>query len=128
MRNTKHAFSGYRCFRGGCFGYHGLFYIKVCVCNARQSRDCGQKQLGMLNATHLVKGQLSRFKNQLVVMIWLINVATGVVYATYEDSNIDEVGDTGPGGGLVFFVSEKGFDVYDGKSVQKFHVRTVHAF
>ena len=145
-----------------------------------QSKDWaskeGRKQLGMLNATHLIKGQLSRFKNQLVVMIWLIDVETGVVYATYEDSNIGDVselfnkmadicdylatqidgttakpitvkktggtavkkdevkedeekfvakyrvGDTGPGGGWVFFVSEEPFDVFDGKGgVEKCH-------
>lgn len=138
----------------------------------------GRKQLGVLNATHLIKGQLSKFQGQLVVMIWLIDVETGVVYATYEDSNIENVGemfkrmgdiceylasqidgtnsvktttkkssssniakttnsttqseekfvakyrvgDTGPGGGYVFFVSEEPFDVFDGKGgVEKCH-------
>ena len=49
----------------------------------------GRSQLEMLNATHLVKGQLSKFRKQIVVTIWLIDVKTAVVYATYENRITD---------------------------------------
>ena len=93
----------------------------------------GRSQLEMLNASHLVRGKLSKFRSQLVVTIKLIDVKTGVVYATYEDRIADveelfdkmpeiceklaeqigensivtkkyKVGDVGPGGGIVFFI------------------------
>lgn len=49
----------------------------------------GRSQLEMLNASHLVRGKLSKFRSQLVVTIKLIDVKTGVVYATYEDRIAD---------------------------------------
>ncbi len=92
----------------------------------------GRSQLEMLNASHLVRGKLSKFRSQLVVTIKLIDVKTGVVYATYEDriadveelfdkmpeiceklaeqigkSNIKKtynLGEIGPGGGIIFYI------------------------
>lgn len=58
----------------------------------------GRSQLEMLNASHLVRGKLSKFRSQLVVTIKLIDVKTGVVYATYEDriADVEELFDKMP--------------------------------
>ena len=58
----------------------------------------GRSQLEMLNASHLVRGKLSKFRSQLVVTIKLIDVKTGVVYATYEDriKDVEELFDKMP--------------------------------
>lgn len=96
-----------------------------------------------LNASMVVTGQIMMFKSNLVTTIKLIDVnTTEIISSVVEKTSstddlysklstmanrlskklslagggkIYEVGDEGPGGGIVFYVSEDGFDVYDGK-------------
>lgn len=96
-----------------------------------------------LNASMVVTGQIMMFKSNLVTTIKLIDVnTTEIISSVVEKTSstddlysklstmanklskklslagggkIYEIGDEGPGGGIVFYVSEDGFDVYDGK-------------
>ena len=95
-----------------------------------------------LTASMVVTGQIMMFKSNLVTTIKLIDVNTTEIVSSVVErtSNTDilfdripsmaktlaeridsekqvsyNVGDNGPGGGIVFYVSEKGFNVYDGK-------------
>lgn len=103
-----------------------------------------------LNASMVVTGQIMMFKSNLVTTIKLIDVNTteivsSVVEKTSGTENLlekipamaktlskklslvgsgkrYEIGDKGPGGGLIFYVSDDGFNVYDGKGgVQECH-------
>lgn len=96
-----------------------------------------------LNASMVVTGQIMMFKSNIVTTIKLIDVnTTEIISSVVEKTSstddlysklstmanrlskklslagggkIYEIGDEGPGGGIVFYVSEDGFDVYDGK-------------
>lgn len=100
-------------------------------------------QLGKaLNANHVVVGQLLQFKGQIITTIKIIDVNTTTILASYTEKVKDieallddihyicktlsnkvagepikeyKIGDEGEGGGIVFYVSPEGFDVYDGK-------------
>ena len=100
-------------------------------------------QLGKaLNANHVVVGQLLKFRAQIIVTIKIIDVNTTTILASYTEKVGDiedlidnfyyvctelsskvagvpmkkyQIGDIGEGGGIVFYVSPKGFDVYDGQ-------------
>ena len=99
-------------------------------------------QLGKaLNANQVVVGQLLKFREQIITTIKVIDVNTTTILSsrTARVSDVEElfeyipdicwelskawavsgmqykVGDEGPGGGIVFYVSPKGFTVYDGK-------------
>lgn len=103
-----------------------------------------------LNASMVVTGQIMMFKSNLVTTIKLIDVnTTEILSSVVEKTNSTEdlfgrlpdmanklskklglagigkryeIGDEGPGGGIIFYVSEDGFDVYDGKGgVQNCH-------
>ena len=106
-------------------------------------------QLGKaLNANHVVVGQLLKFRGQIITTIKIIDVNTTTILASYTEKVKDieklldklpeickelsnkvgassmkyKVGDIGEGGGIVFYVSSEGFDVYDGKgSVTRCH-------
>ena len=98
-------------------------------------------QLGKaLNADHVIVGQLLQFKGRLIVTIKIIDVNTTTILGSYTEklggieSLLDrlreictklsnkvgassmkyKIGDEGEGGGIVFYVSREGFDVYDG--------------
>ena len=99
-------------------------------------------QLGKaLNANQVVVGQLLKFREQIITTIKVIDVNTTTILSSRTErvSDVEElfeyipgicrnlsencavsgmqykVGDEGPGGGIVFYVSPKGFTVYDGK-------------
>ena len=99
-------------------------------------------QLGKaLNANHVVVGQLLKFRGQIITTIKIIDVNTTTILASYTEKVKDieklldklpeickelsnkvgassmkyKVGDIGEGGGIVFYVSSEGFDVYDGQ-------------
>lgn len=99
-------------------------------------------QLGKaLNANQVVVGQLLKFREQIITTIKVIDVNTTTILSsrTARVSDVEKlfdkipdicrelsetwavsgmqykVGDEGPGGGFVFYVSPKGFTVYDGK-------------
>ena len=99
-------------------------------------------QLGKaLNANQVVVGQLLKFREQIITTIKVIDVNTTTILSsrTARVSDVEElfeyipdicrelsetwavsgmqykVGDEGPGGGFVFYVSPKGFTVYDGQ-------------
>lgn len=99
-------------------------------------------QLGKaLNANQVVVGQLLKFREQIITTIKVIDVNTTTILSSHTERvsdveklfdkipgicrNLSEncavsgmqykVGDEGPGGGIVFYVSPKGFTVYDGK-------------
>ena len=106
-------------------------------------------QLGKaLNANHVIVGQILEFKRQIITTIKIIDVNTTTILASHTEKleNIDDlldklreicaklsnkvgidsmkykIGDEGEGGGIVFYVSPGGFDVYDGKgSVMRCH-------
>jgi len=107
-------------------------------------------QLGKaLNANHVVVGQLLQFRGQIITTIKIIDVNTTTILASYTEKVKDienlldklpeicmelssktggapikkyKIGDIGEGGGIVFYVSPEGFDVYDGKgSVTRCH-------
>ena len=107
-------------------------------------------QLGKaLNANHVVVGQLLKFRGQIITTIKIIDVNTTTILASYTEKVKDienlldklpeicmelssktggapikkyKIGDIGEGGGIVFYVSPEGFDVYDGKgSVTRCH-------
>ena len=100
-------------------------------------------QLGKaLNANHVVVGQLLKFREQIITTIKIIDVNTTTILASYTEKVKDierlldklpeictelsgkvagvpikkyKIGDIGEGGGIVFYVSPEGFNVYDGK-------------
>ena len=100
-------------------------------------------QLGKaLNANHVVVGQLLKFRGQIITTIKIIDVNTTTILASYTEKVKDienlldklpeicmelssktggapikkyKIGDIGEGGGIVFYVSPEGFDVYDGQ-------------
>ena len=99
-------------------------------------------QLGKaLNANQVVVGQLLKFREQIITTIKVIDVNTTTILSSRTErvSDVEElfeyipdicrklsencavsgmqykIGDEGPGGGIVFYVSPKGFTVYDGK-------------
>lgn len=99
-------------------------------------------QLGKaLNANHVVVGQLLKFRGQIIATIKIIDVNTTTILASYTEKVSDieklldklptickelnnkvgassmkyKIGDEGEGGGIVFYVSPAGFDVYDGQ-------------
>jgi len=99
-------------------------------------------QLGKaLNANHVVVGQLLKFRGQIITTIKIIDVNTTTILASYTEKVKDienlldkfpaickelsnrvgassmkyKIGDEGEGGGIVFYVSPEGFDVYDGQ-------------
>lgn len=93
-----------------------------------------------LNANHVVVGQLLKFRSQIITTIKIIDVNTTTILASYTEKVSDieklfdklpaickklsnkvgaysmryKIGDEGEGGGIVFYVSPEGFDVYDG--------------
>ena len=98
-------------------------------------------QLGKaLNANHVIVGQLLKFRKRIVITIKVIDVNTTTILASYTgkvgdiDSLLEKlpaickelsnkagafsmkykIGDGGEGGGIVFYVSPEGFDVYNG--------------
>lgn len=98
------------------------------------------------NAEVIARGQILKLGSKLYLSATAVDVNTAVILSSSRKpfNNIDEifnllaplaqevvkgvsrkvmkysVGDTGPGGGIVFYVSEEGFDVFDGKGgVQK---------
>lgn len=103
-----------------------------------------------LNASMVVTGQIMMFKSNLVTTIKLIDVnTTEILSSVVEKTNSTEdlfgrlpdmanklskklglagigkryeIGDECPGGGIIFYVDEDGFDVYDGKG----EVQTCH--
>ena len=99
-------------------------------------------QLGKaLNANQVVVGQLLKFREQIITTIKIIDVNSTTILAsnTTKVNSVEKlfdkipdicrdlstiyaisvmkykVGDEGPGGGIVFYVSPKGFTVYDGQ-------------
>lgn len=99
-------------------------------------------QLGKaLNANQVVVGQLLKFREQIVMTVKVIDVNTTTILSSHTERVSDveklfdkipdicrelsetwavsgmqyKVGDEGPGGGFVFYVSPKGFTVYDGQ-------------
>ncbi len=99
-------------------------------------------QLGKaLNANQVVVGQLFNFREQIITTIKVIDVNTTTILSSRTERVSDveklfdkmpgicrelsaacavsgmqyKVGDEGPGGGIVFYVSPKGFTVYDGQ-------------
>ena len=95
-----------------------------------------------LNANHVVVGQLLKFRGQIITTIKIIDVNTTTILASYTEKLKDiedlldnihyicktlsnkvvagpikeyKIGDEGEGGGIVFYVSPEGFDVYDGQ-------------
>ncbi len=99
-------------------------------------------QLGKaLNANQVVVGQLFKFREQIVMTVKVIDVNTTTILSSHTEKVSDveklfdkisgicrklseacavsgmqyKVGDEGPGGGFVFYVSPKGFTVYDGQ-------------
>ena len=98
------------------------------------------------NADVIARGQVLKLGSKLYISATAVDVKTAVILSSSRKpfNNIDEIfnllaplaqevvkgvtkktmkyeiGDTGPGGGIVFYVSEEGFDVFDGKGgVQK---------
>ena len=100
-------------------------------------------QLGKaLNANHVVVGQILKFKEKFIVTIKIIDVNTTTILASHTEKIEDietflddipeicivlsskigsvskkeyKIGERGEGGGIVFYISSEGFDVYDGK-------------
>ncbi|MCR5124364.1 MAG: CsgG/HfaB family protein [Treponema sp.] len=98
------------------------------------------------NADVIARGQILKLGSKLYLSATAVDVKTAVILSSSRKpfNSIDEIfnllaplaqevvkgvtkktmkyeiGDTGPGGGIVFYVSEEGFDVFDGKGgVQK---------
>ena len=98
------------------------------------------------NAEIIARGQILKLGSKLYLSATAVDAKTAVILSASRKpfNNIDEIfdllsplaaevvkgvshkvmkysiGDTGPGGGIVFYVSEEGFDVFDGKGgVQK---------
>lgn len=98
-----------------------------------------------INANQAVVGQIMKFREEIIVTIKVIDINTteilsskterlkdisqlfdkipGICKELAEKSNYVpmqyKVGDEGEGGGIVFYVSQEGFVVYDGKGGQK---------
>lgn len=98
-----------------------------------------------INANQAVVGQIMKFREEIIVTIKVIDINTtkilsskterlkdisllfdkipGICKELAEKSNYVpmqyKVGDEGDGGGIVFYVSQEGFIVYDGKGGQK---------
>lgn len=98
-----------------------------------------------INANQAIVGQIMKFRDEIIVSIKVIDINTtkilsskterlkdisllfdkipGICKELAEKSNYVpmqyKVGDEGEGGGIVFYVSQEGFIVYDGKGGQK---------
>ncbi len=98
-----------------------------------------------INANQAIVGQIMKFRDEIIVSIKVIDINTtkilsskterlkdisllfdkipGICKELAEKSNYVpmqyKVGDEGDGGGIVFYVSQEGFIVYDGKGGQK---------
>ena len=98
-----------------------------------------------INANQAVVGQIMKFREEIIVTIKVIDINTTEILSSKTERLKDisqlfdkipeickelaeksnyvpmqyKVGDEGDGGGIVFYVSQEGFIVYDGKGGQK---------
>ena len=92
--------------RGQIFKLGSSFYINATMidANTAQILSASKKQFSSIDDVFNILGPMAKE----------ITTAISKVVMKYK------IGDTGPGGGIVFYVSEEGFEVFDGKGgVQK---------
>ena len=87
--------------RGQIFKLGSSFYISATMIDANSAEILSGSKKSFKNIDKLVK--------QLGPMAKEVTKDISRVVMKYQ------IGDTGPGGGIVFYVSEAGFDVFDGK-------------